>query len=97
MTKTSKTRRNADDAPLTIKEMKTARPFRKADPALVAAIRKSRGRPTGRRKESVHLSLDKDLITVLRASGKGWQTRANDKLRKAFKLPPVKPADYHAH
>lgn len=89
MSKTPKSKNYADDAALSAEEMKTARPFRDAAPGLIAVVRKSRGRPAGRSKESVHLSLDKDLLAALRASGRGWQTRANDKLRKAFKLPVV--------
>ena len=83
-----KTRWYADDAPLTVAEMKTARPFSKLEPRIAAAIRSAvRGRPPGRRKEPVHLSLDIDLVEALRRTGRGWQTRANAMLRKSMKLP----------
>lgn len=82
----SSTKAYADDAPLTKSELKTARRLKNADPALIAAIRRSRGRPAGRTKESVHLSLDTDIIHSLRQSGKGWQTRVNDLLRVATGL-----------
>jgi len=80
--------RYADDAPLTAKELRTARPMREAAPDLLAAITKARGRgrPVGRSKESVHLSLDVDLVNAMRRTGRGWQTRANALLRKGMKL-----------
>ncbi len=37
-------------------------------------------------KEPVHLRLDMDLVTKLRESGPGWQTRVNEILRTALKL-----------
>ena len=87
MTKPLKGRRYADDAPLTAKELRTARRLRDSAPGLVTAIKKSRGRPVGRHKEPVHISLDADLVQVLRSTGRGWQTRANAILRKGLKLP----------
>jgi uncharacterized protein (DUF4415 family) len=43
-----------------------------------------RGRPPSEApKEVVTIRLDADLVAKLRASGKGWQTRVNDTLRKA--------------
>lgn len=86
--KNSKPRHLADDAPVTAAEMKTARRFHECPPDFQEAIRRSlRGRPAGRRKEAVHLSLDIDLVEAMRKSGTGWQTRANAALRKVMKLP----------
>ncbi len=45
-----------------------------------------RGRPAGRTKQAVTLSLDSDVVASLRGSGKGWQTRVNDLLRVAAGL-----------
>jgi uncharacterized protein (DUF4415 family) len=87
MRKKPKGRRYADDAPLTAKELRTARSLRDVAPDLAAAIKKARGRPAGRHKESVHLSLDVDLVQAMRRTGRGWQTRANALLRKSMKLP----------
>ncbi len=87
MTSIHKSCRYADDAPLTAKELKTARRLRDSSPELIAAIKKSRGRPVGRHKEPVHISLDADLVQALRGTGRGWQTRANAILRKGLKLP----------
>jgi len=77
-----KPRKKADDAPLTAKELKTARRLRD-DPVMARAIKRARGRPVGRTKETIHLSLDADIVAFLRRSGKGWQTRVNEVL-KAF-------------
>jgi uncharacterized protein (DUF4415 family) len=88
MAKEPKARRYADDAPLTAKELKTARRLSARPPDFIAAVRNSvRGRPLGRRKEPVHLSLDIDLVQAMRRTGRGWQTRANAMLRKSMKLP----------
>lgn len=38
--------------------------------------------PLATPKEAVKLRLDADLLTVLRATGKGWQTRVNSDLRR---------------
>ena len=41
-----------------------------------------RGRPAGSTKISTTIRFDADVITALKATGKGWQTKANDVLRK---------------
>jgi uncharacterized protein (DUF4415 family) len=69
----------------------TEEDFRRARPALevlskeaVEAIRRYRGQrgpqksPT---KELVSLRVDRDVVAAYRASGPGWQTRANEALR----------------
>jgi uncharacterized protein (DUF4415 family) len=82
-------RDNADDAPITEEEAATARPIKYAPPEVLKALEKSLGRslgrPKGRTKQVVSLSLDKDLVKALRATGAGWQTRANQALREVFK------------
>lgn len=53
--------------------------------AVVAALKRSRGRPAGsvadQTKEKVNLRLDPDVLSALRASGRGWQSRVNAALR----------------
>ena len=69
----------------------TEEDFRRARPALevlpkdaVEAIRRYRGQrgpqksPT---KELVSLRVDRDVVAAYRASGPGWQTKANEALR----------------
>jgi uncharacterized protein (DUF4415 family) len=73
----------------------TEEDFRRARPALevlpkevVEAIRRYRGQrgpqksPT---KERISLRVDRDVIEAFRASGPGWQTRANEALRSYAK------------
>jgi uncharacterized protein (DUF4415 family) len=46
-----------------------------------------RGRPkAATTKVAVKLRLDADLLTALRATGDGWQTRINDTLRASLRL-----------
>lgn len=48
---------------------------------------KLRGRPPKESpKVAVKLRLDSDLLAVLKATGPGWQTRANRILRERFAL-----------
>ena len=48
---------------------------------------KPRGRPKAAvTKVPVKLRLDADVLSALRASGEGWQTRINDSLRASVKL-----------
>lgn len=51
----------------------------------------SRGRPPSPQpKEALSLRLDADVVAYYRRTGRGWQSRINDTLRKAAKLPAVK-------
>src|SRR5262245_36296346 len=53
-----------------------------------------RGRPTlAGGKEAIKLRIDKDIVAAMRRTGGGWMTRANEALRRAFKVPLRKPAD----
>ncbi len=45
--------------------------------------------PASERKQRVTLHLDPDVLSALKAEGRGWQTRANAALRKALNLPPT--------
>jgi uncharacterized protein (DUF4415 family) len=52
--------------------------------------RRRAGRPLGslkaNPKEPVKLRLDHDVLTALRSTGDGWQTRTNDMLRASLQL-----------
>lgn len=49
-------------------------------------LNRGRGRPkVDSPKRQVTLRLDSDLIEAMRASGPGWQVRANQVLRERFK------------
>ncbi|MCC7260142.1 MAG: BrnA antitoxin family protein [Alphaproteobacteria bacterium] len=65
------------------------RPMRELDPDFVAGFeqkKRKRGRPAGRNKAVVSISLDQDLLKQLRSSGSGWQSRVNALLRAAIGL-----------
>ncbi len=59
-------------------------------PEMAALLVRPRGRPPlspKGRKQKVNIRLSPDVVAALRASGRGWQTRADDILRAALKLP----------
>ena len=52
-----------------------------------ASVKRKRGRPKlASPKKMLSLRLDQEVIDSLRASGPGWQRRANDMLRNALKV-----------
>jgi uncharacterized protein (DUF4415 family) len=72
---------------LTEEEFKLARPFAEVFPELAASIKRARGRPAMERpRKVVSLRMDQDVLERFRATGKGWQSRVNDALRKASGL-----------
>ncbi len=76
----------SDNPETTDEEQAQARPMAEALPELVAAMRRKRGTPKVATKDLVSLRLDKDVLATLRASGSGWQSRANEMLRKGLGL-----------
>lgn len=55
----------------------------------VPELRRLRGRPPLRpeaRKQRVTMYLDPDVVARLKEGGRGWQTRANEKLREVLGL-----------
>ena len=85
--------RDPDDAPELTDEF-----FERADEYVGKELVR-RGRPPGTgTKDLVSLRIDRDVLSRLRAGGRGWQTRANDILREAVTAPtrttrrtPAKP------
>lgn len=69
----------------------TEEDFRSARPALevlpkavveaMVAHRRGRGPQKAATKELISLRIDRDVVEAFRASGAGWQARANDALR----------------
>lgn len=87
------TTKSGDVKELTRAEIASMRPLREVDPKMLAglmaaAAKGKRGRPQGRSKAVVSISIDKDILDALRASGAGWQSRLNDLLRAAVGLKP---------
>jgi uncharacterized protein (DUF4415 family) len=79
-----------DSPELSNDELDRMVPFEDAFPEMAQKMRlevKRLGRPLSQcPKEAVSIRLDADLLKVLRASGKGWQSRTNAILREAFGL-----------
>ena len=73
--------------PLTDEQIAQARPFRDAFPELAASIDKEiakRGRPPVESpRQQISVRLDPEVIKRYKETGKGWQGRMNDDLRKA--------------
>ncbi len=76
-----------DNPELTDEQLARGRPLIETRPDLVAAMRRKRGHQRAPTKDLVSLRLDKDVLATLRASGSGWQSRANDMLREGLGLP----------
>lgn len=53
-------------------------------PDLAAAMKRMRGAQKAPTKKAVSIRLDADIVDRLRASGRGWQARVNDLLRKSL-------------
>lgn len=71
-----------DNPELTDEDFTRMHPAAEIEPELVAACLR-RGPQVAPTKERISLRLDRDLLDALRASGRGWQDRANAVLRKA--------------
>ncbi|WP_437353930.1 BrnA antitoxin family protein [Neorhizobium petrolearium] len=78
------------ERPLEEEELANMRPFREVFPDLAASMDREvakRGRPPlDKVKTSVTIRLDPDIVAHYKATGKGWQSRMNDDLRKATGL-----------
>jgi uncharacterized protein (DUF4415 family) len=64
-------------------DMRNMRPVSETHPELVAEYLRTRGKQKAPTKVLVSLRLEREVVERLRASGRGWQSRANDMLRKA--------------
>ncbi|MFS8045075.1 BrnA antitoxin family protein [Rhizobium sp. BR 314] len=77
-----------DNPELTDEQIANLKPLREVLPDLAASIDKEiakRGRPKADvTKTPVTIRLDQDIIDRYRATGRGWQSRMNDDLRKAI-------------
>src|SRR5882757_3508574 len=58
--------------------------------ATIAALRRTRGPNKKPAKEQVAIRLDQEVVSALRASGSGWQTRVNAALKEWLATQPVK-------
>jgi uncharacterized protein (DUF4415 family) len=75
------------ERPLSDSDIANLRPLGEVLPGLSETIKRSRGRPPIENpKKQVTLRLDAEVVEKLRASGRGWQSRVNDVLKKAVGL-----------
>lgn len=59
-----------------------ARPADEVVPHVVERWRRTRGKQKAPTKEAISIRLDADILAYYRASGRGWQGRINETLRK---------------
>ena len=73
-----------DDFEATDAELATAKPFAEVFPDLMESIKRGRGRPPVEKPlQHVSLRLDPDVVAKFKATGKGWQGRINEALKRA--------------
>jgi uncharacterized protein (DUF4415 family) len=74
-----------DNPEWTAADFAAARPAAQVlGPDMVEALIRKRGSQKAPVKQAVSLRLDAEVVMALRASGPGWQSRANALLRKAM-------------
>lgn len=59
-----------------------ARPATEVVPQVVERWRRTRGKQKAPTKEPISIRLDADILAYYRATGRGWQGRINETLRK---------------
>jgi uncharacterized protein (DUF4415 family) len=74
----------AENPEWTDEELAQARSFAEVFPELAKTIAK-RGPQKAPTKVATSIRLDRDVVAALKATGSGWQTKANDLLRKALR------------
>ena len=68
-------------------DLAQAKPFSEVFPDLMETIRRGRGRTAvANPRKQISLRLDGDVIDKFKSTGKGWQGRLNDALRKVVGL-----------
>jgi uncharacterized protein (DUF4415 family) len=73
-----------DDCEATDEQLAAAKPFAEAFPDLMESIKRSRGRPPVEKPlQQISIRLDPDVVAKFKATGKGWQARVNDVLKRA--------------
>lgn len=78
---------DAENPEITAKQMATARPA--IEVLMEQGLVRRRGKQKAPRKELISIRLDQDLIETMKATGQGWQTRANATLRASMMSAPA--------
>ena len=73
----------SDTPEITAEQFAQAKPFAEVFPVLAEKMRRTRGPQKAPTKVAVQLRLDRDVIERFRATGKGWQSRINEILKRA--------------
>ena len=69
---------------LTDEQIAQGKPFAEAFPDLAESVRKGRGRPpVATPLQQISIRLEPAVIEKFKATGKGWQARINEVLKKA--------------
>ncbi|RWB05217.1 MAG: hypothetical protein EOS07_23130 [Mesorhizobium sp.] len=75
---------DADSPELTDEQIAKGKPFAEAFPDLAESIKRGRGRPpVAVPLQQISIRLEPAVIEKFKATGKGWQARVNDVLKKA--------------
>ena len=73
-----------DAAEWTDEDWARARPAIEVVPQIVERYRRARGRQKTPTKAKVTVRLDADIVAYFRGTGRGWQTRLNEALRRTI-------------
>jgi len=87
-------RPDAENPEWTEEDFRRARPISEF-PEIVKAMlryRGQRGKQKAPTKELISLRVDRDVVEAYRATGRGWQTRANEALRSYSKQGGLRSA-----
>lgn len=85
MPKTPLIDKRGDARELTRKDFAGMRPSADSHPELLKAHRRARGPQKTPIKVLTTIRLDADIVEHFKRSGRGWQTRINNELRKAVR------------
>ena len=73
-----------DSPELSDDQLRQGKPFAEVFPELAESIKRARGRPRVEKPlQQISIRLDPDVIARFKATGKGWQARMNEVLKKA--------------
>ncbi len=73
----------SDTPEITAEQFVQAKLFAEVFPLMAEKMRRARGPQKAPTKVAVQLRLDRDVVERFRASGKGWQSRINEILKRA--------------
>jgi len=80
---------DADSPEWTAEKFARAKRFHELPPELQRAFKRGkRGPQKAPVKQQVTMRLSQDVLVILRAKGRGWQTLVDETLRREFVKPP---------